>query len=76
MMKETGATLDRRGRSEPMRAFEPLAERDRSSPNTIAYCAAFAKLEARDAGALPAFAALVGASDRTTRSPSISSSGC
>jgi adenylate cyclase len=49
-----------RGRSGPMRAFEPLAEADRSSPHTEAYLKAFAKLEAGDAGALSAFAALVG----------------
>ena len=49
-----------RGRSEPMRAFEPLAEDERSSPHTVAYVRAFAKLEAGEAGALPAFAALIG----------------
>jgi len=49
-----------RGRSEPMRAFEPLAEDERSSPHTVAYGRAFAKLEAGEVGALPAFAALIG----------------
>ncbi len=49
-----------RGRSEPMRAFEPLPEAERSSPHTLAYLKAFAKLEAGDAGALAAFAALIG----------------
>jgi adenylate cyclase len=49
-----------RGRSEPLRAFEPLAGDEQSSPHAIAYCSAFAKLEAGDAGALPAFAALIG----------------
>ncbi len=49
-----------RGRSEPMRAFEPLPEEERSSPHTIGYLNAFAKLEAADAGALAAFAALIG----------------
>ena len=49
-----------RGRSEPMRAFEPLAEFERSSPHTVAYRNAFARLEAGDAGALAAFAALIG----------------
>jgi adenylate cyclase len=49
-----------RGRSEPMRAFEPLPEAERSSPHTLAYLKAFAKLESGDAGALPAFAALIG----------------
>ena len=49
-----------RGRSEPMRAFEPLPEAERSSPHTLAYLKAFAKLEGGDAGALAAFAALIG----------------
>jgi adenylate cyclase len=49
-----------RGRSEPMRAFEPLREEERTSPPALAYCKAFAKLEARDPSALSAFAALVG----------------
>jgi adenylate cyclase len=46
-----------RGRSLCLRAFEPVDP----SPAVEAYNAAFAKLEARDAGALPAFASLVGA---------------
>lgn len=49
-----------RGRSEPLRAYEPLREEAFSSPATTQYSAAFAKLEAGDAGAMPAFAALVG----------------
>ncbi len=49
-----------RGRSAPMRAFEPLSEADRASPHADAYLKAFARLEAGDAGALSAFAALVG----------------
>ena len=49
-----------RGRSEPLRAYEPLALEDVGSPATAAYAEAFAKLEARDPGALAAFAALVG----------------
>ncbi len=49
-----------RGRSESMRAFEPLPEAERASPHTLAYLAAFAKLEAGDPGALAAFAALIG----------------
>ena len=49
-----------RGRSEPMRAFEPLPEAERSSPHTVSYLKAFAKLEAGDVGALAAFAALIG----------------
>jgi len=50
--------LSLRGRTEPLRAFEPL----RAPPATAdAYAAAFAKLEARDPNAVAAFAALVGA---------------
>ncbi|TKW77555.1 MAG: adenylate/guanylate cyclase domain-containing protein [Bradyrhizobium icense] len=48
-----------RGRSEPLRAYEPL--RDAAGQTTAQYSEAFAKLEAGDAGAMPAFAALVGA---------------
>lgn len=47
-----------RGRSEPLRAYEPL--QDAAGPAAAQYSAAFAKLEAGDAGAMPAFAALVG----------------
>ena len=49
-----------RGRSEPMRVFEPLSPEERESPHARAYIAAFAKLEAADPGALAAFAALIG----------------
>ena len=49
-----------RGRSEPLRTYEPLCEEAFSSPVTVQYGEAFAKLEAGDAGAMPAFAALVG----------------
>jgi adenylate cyclase len=49
-----------RGRSEPLRAYEPLSEDAFSSAAIAQYSAAFAKLEAGDAGAMPAFAALVG----------------
>ncbi|MFI5014455.1 MAG: adenylate/guanylate cyclase domain-containing protein [Hyphomicrobiales bacterium] len=49
-----------RGRSEPLRAFEPLTARAYAEPATTAYAQAFAKLEARDPAAMPAFAALVG----------------
>jgi len=49
-----------RGRSEPLRAYEPLAPDDVGSPATAAYAEAFAKLEARDPAALAAFAALLG----------------
>ncbi len=49
-----------RGRSEPLRTYEPLREEAFSSAATAQYTEAFAKLEAGDAGAMPAFAALVG----------------
>jgi class 3 adenylate cyclase len=49
-----------RGRSEPLRAFEPLAAAVFEGPATTQYSEAFAKLEAGDVTAMPAFAALVG----------------
>jgi adenylate cyclase len=49
-----------RGRSEPLRAFEPLVDATFKAPTTAQYGDAFAKLEAADATAMPAFAALVG----------------
>ncbi len=49
-----------RGRSEPLRAYEPLPEATFAGPATSQYSEAFAKLEAGDATAMPAFAALVG----------------
>src|SRR6201988_354521 len=49
-----------RGRSEPLRAFEPLRDAVFAGPAAAQYSAAFAKLEAGDADAMPAFAALVG----------------
>ena len=49
-----------RGRSEPLRAFEPLRDAPFNAPATAQYVEAFAKLEANDATAMPAFAALVG----------------
>jgi class 3 adenylate cyclase len=49
-----------RGRSEKLRAYEPLSAVAYASPTTVAYLEAFAKLEAGDAAAIPAFAALVG----------------
>jgi adenylate cyclase len=49
-----------RGRSEPLRAYEPLCEEAFAAPATAQYSEAFAKLEAGDAAAMPAFAALVG----------------
>jgi class 3 adenylate cyclase len=50
-----------RGRSEPLRAYEPLLPAVSAGEATGQYCEAFAKLEAGDTGAMPAFAALVGA---------------
>jgi len=49
-----------RGRSEPLRAYEPLATEMFKAPANTQYSEAFAKLEAGDATAMPAFAALVG----------------
>jgi class 3 adenylate cyclase len=49
-----------RGRSEPLRAYEPLSAATFGAPATTQYGEAFAKLEAGDGSAMPAFAALVG----------------
>ena len=49
-----------RGRSEPLRAFEPLPQEKFEAPATAQYSEAFARMEAGDAAAMPAFAALVG----------------
>jgi class 3 adenylate cyclase len=49
-----------RGRSEPLRAYEPLTAAAFAGPATALYSEAFAKLEAGDPLAMPAFAALVG----------------
>jgi hypothetical protein len=49
-----------RGRSEPLRAFEPLQAAAFDGPGAAQYSEAFVKLEAGDAAAMPAFAALVG----------------
>jgi hypothetical protein len=49
-----------RGRSEPLRAYEPLAGTALTGSATAQYSEAFAKLEAGDSAAMPAFAALVG----------------
>ena len=49
-----------RGRSEPLRAYEPLLAAVFEAPTTKQYSEAFAKLEADDVTAMPAFAALVG----------------
>jgi adenylate cyclase len=48
-----------RGRSEAIRAFEPLREAQYDDPSTKSYLEAFAKLEAGD-GAIAAFASHVG----------------
>ncbi|MET4387221.1 class 3 adenylate cyclase [Bradyrhizobium sp. F1.4.3] len=49
-----------RGRSEALRAFEPLPPARYEEPATAQYSEAFAKMEAGDATAMPAFAALIG----------------
>ena len=49
-----------RGRSEPLRAYEPLPAAVFEASMTKQYCDAFARLEANDDTAMPAFAALVG----------------
>lgn len=49
-----------RGRSEPLPAFEPLPPEKFDAPEMALYSEAFAKMEAGDVAAMPAFAALVG----------------
>jgi adenylate cyclase len=49
-----------RGRKEPLRAFEPLVAEIHDDAATRTYLDAFAKLEAEDPSAMPAFAALLG----------------
>jgi adenylate cyclase len=49
-----------RGRTEALRAFEPLPAEQFEDPATKAYVDAFAKLEANDATAIAAFASHVG----------------
>ncbi|MGH7046923.1 MAG: adenylate/guanylate cyclase domain-containing protein [Stellaceae bacterium] len=49
-----------RGRKEPLRAYEPLSAETFADPATRTYLDAFARLEANDPGAMPAFAALLG----------------
>jgi adenylate cyclase len=49
-----------RGRSEPLRAYEPLPATAFEAAMTKLYSDAFARLEANDVTAMPAFAALVG----------------
>jgi adenylate cyclase len=50
-----------RGKTEALRAFEPLRAEQHDSPATKAYLDAFAKMEGSDAGAVAAFASHVGA---------------
>ena len=49
-----------RGRTEALRAFEPLRVKEFGDPATQSYLEAFAKLEASNPGAMAAFAAHVG----------------
>ncbi|KNY21624.1 adenylate/guanylate cyclase domain-containing protein [Methylobacterium sp. ARG-1] len=49
-----------RGKQGALRAFEPLTEEEYDGETLSRYLDAFAKLEAGEAGAMPAFAALVG----------------
>lgn len=49
-----------RGKTEALRAFEPLTVAQYEAPATKAYLEAFAKLESGDPGAMAAFASLVG----------------
>jgi adenylate cyclase len=49
-----------RGKTEPLKTFEPLREAQFASPATASYLDAFAKLEAGDPQAMAAFAAHVG----------------
>ncbi len=49
-----------RGKSEALRAFEPLDEKRFKDPKTKRYLEAFGKLEKGDPGAMAAFAAYVG----------------
>jgi adenylate cyclase len=49
-----------RGRTDALRAFEPLRNSQADDPATDSYGEAFAKLEAGDVGAIAAFAAHVG----------------
>ena len=53
-------TLKLKGKTEELKVFEPLLPDQAEAPATKAYREAFAKLEAGDAGASHAFAALVG----------------
>jgi adenylate cyclase len=53
-------TLTLKGKTEGLKVFEPLLPEQANAPATESYREAFAKLEAGDAGASQAFAALVG----------------
>jgi adenylate cyclase len=53
-----------RGKTEPLRAFEPLGLEQYGDPATKSYLDAFAKLEAGDPGAIAGFAAHVGKQPR------------
>ena len=50
-----------RGKTQALRAFEPLTAEAYAEPATQQYLEAFKKLESRDSGAVAAFAALMGA---------------
>ncbi|HYC26387.1 MAG TPA: adenylate/guanylate cyclase domain-containing protein [Roseiarcus sp.] len=50
-----------RGKTQALRAFEPLTAEAYAEPATQQYLEAFKKLELRDSGAVAAFAALMGA---------------
>src|ERR1700729_1119022 len=60
-----------RGKTEALRAFEPLRAEQHADPATKSYLEAFAKLEAGDSGAMAALAAHVGkhADDRLASFP-------
>ena len=49
-----------RGRSEPLRAFEPLSVKQYDDAATKSYLDAFTKMESGDSNAIAAFAAHVG----------------
>ena len=51
-----------RGKTEPLRAFEPLSLEQYSDPATKSYLDAFAKLEAGDPGAIAGFAGMLASS--------------
>jgi adenylate cyclase len=56
-------TLMLKGKSQALRAYEPLSTQRFASPATAAYLEAFSKVEAGDPAARQAFAALVGQHD-------------